>query len=175
MNPSLSKKSLLKSSPISKISTILKIYPFFGPNGLLRARGRTHLLEVASFRIKHLVILDARNPLVRTFLQHLHERHCHHGVEYLRALTQQNFAILKLRAMLKSIQSKCVKSGNEKRKLSHQLWLTSHEKDKFLDLLLSPTPGSITLDLSMFQLYVKRKNGGDFFSLALRLAPSTSK
>ena len=102
------RKSLLKSSLISKTSTILKLSPFIGPNGLLRAKGRTHLLEVATFETKLSVILDARHPLVRLLLQHLHERHCHHGVEYLKALTQQNFTILKLRTTLSSIQLKCV-------------------------------------------------------------------
>ena len=51
------RKGLLMSSPISKPSTILKLSPFIGTNGLLRANGRTHLLEVATFGTNHLVIL----------------------------------------------------------------------------------------------------------------------
>ena len=35
---SLERKSLLKSSPICKTSTILKLSPFIGPKGLLRER-----------------------------------------------------------------------------------------------------------------------------------------
>ena len=111
---SLEGKGLLKCSPISKTSTILKLSPFIGLNGLLRAKGRTHLLEVATFGTEHPVILDARHQLVRLFLQHLHERHCHHGVEYLRALTQQNFSILKLQTTLKSTQSKFVTCRKQK-------------------------------------------------------------
>ena len=105
---SLERKCLLMSSPISKTPTILKLSPFMGPNRLLGAIGRTHLLENATFGTKHPVILDAGHPLVRLFLQHLHERHCHHGVEYLKALTQQKFATLKLRNPLNSIRSKLV-------------------------------------------------------------------
>ena len=105
---SLQRKRLLNSSPIHKTLTILKLSPFIELNGLLRGKGRTHLLKVATFGTKRPVILDARHPLVRLFLQHLLERHCHHAVEYLRALTQQNFSILKLLTTLKSIQLKCV-------------------------------------------------------------------
>ena len=111
---SLERKSVLKPSPISKTSTIVKLSPFVGPNGLLRAKGRTHLLEVATFGTKHPVILDARYPLFRLFLQYLHERHCHHGVENLRSLTQQNLSILKLRTTLKSIHSQCVTCRKQK-------------------------------------------------------------
>ena len=65
---------------------------------------RTQLLEIAIFGTKNSVIIDARHPLVHLLLQQLNERHCHHGVEYLKALTQQNFSILKLRKNLTSIQ-----------------------------------------------------------------------
>ena len=101
-------KSLLKSSPVSKSSPLNNFSPFIGPNGLLRATGRTKLLEVAAFDVKHPILLDSRHPLVRLFLEHLHQKHCHQGVEYMRALIQQNFAIVKLRTALRSIQSKCV-------------------------------------------------------------------
>ena len=71
---------------------------------------------ICYFGSKHIVILDARHPLVRLFLKHLHEWHCHHGVEYLRALTQHNFSILKFRATSMSIQLNCVTSRNRKEK-----------------------------------------------------------
>ena len=58
--------------------------------------------------MKHPILLDSRHPLVRLYLQYLHNKHCHQGVENLRALIQQRFAIVKLRATLRSIQSKCV-------------------------------------------------------------------
>ena len=102
------RKSLLKSSPISKTSTILKLSLSIGPNGLFLAKRRTQLLEFVTFGTIHSVILDARHPSVHLFLKHLHERHCHHGVQFLRVLTHQNFSILKLRATLRSIQLTCV-------------------------------------------------------------------
>ena len=109
---SLERKSLLKSSRISKISTIPKLFHLFGHNGLIRAKRRTQLVESDKFEKKHPVILDARHPLVGLFLQHLHERHCHHVVEYLRASTRQKSSILKFRKKLMFIRWKCVTSRN---------------------------------------------------------------
>ena len=47
------KRNLLKSTPLSKTSKIVRFSPFIGPNGLLRACGRTRLLETAIFDVKH--------------------------------------------------------------------------------------------------------------------------
>ena len=102
------RKNLLKSSPLNKSSKLNQFSPFIGPNGLLRTSGRTKQLEVATFDVKHPILLDGRHPVVRLFLEHLHKEHCHQGVEYLRALIQQRFAIVKLRTVLRSIQSKCI-------------------------------------------------------------------
>ena len=65
-------------------------------------------LDIATFGTQQPVRLDVRHLLVCLFLQHQHERHFHHGVDYLRALTQQKLSILKLHTRLKSIQLKCV-------------------------------------------------------------------
>ena len=59
------KSNLLKSIPLSKTSKIVRFSPLIGPNGLLRASGRTRLLETATFDVKHPILLDARHPLVR--------------------------------------------------------------------------------------------------------------
>ena len=101
-------KSLLKSCPSSKPSFTKDFSPLIGPNGRLRAQGRTRHLEVTNFDVKHTILLDSRHPAVRLFLEHLHEKHCHQGVEYLRALIQQKFAIVKLRTTLRTIQTRCV-------------------------------------------------------------------
>ena len=99
----IEKKLLLKNSSLSRSSEILQFSPFIGLNGLLRATGRTKQLDVSSFDAKHLVLLDSRHPVTRLFLEHLHRSHCHQGVDYLRALVQQQFAIVKLRTALRSI------------------------------------------------------------------------
>ena len=102
------KTSLLKGSPLNSTSKILQFSPFIGPQGLLRATGRTKRLEVSNFDAKHPVLLDSRHPVIRLFLEHLHQTHCHQGIDYLRALVQQQFAIVKLRASLRTVVSKCV-------------------------------------------------------------------
>ena len=104
----IERKSLLNSTTISKKSKLSQFSPFIGPNGLIRASGRTKQLERVVFDVKHPILLDGRHPLVRMFLERQHEKHCHQGVEYMRALIQQKFAIVKLRAVLRSIQAKCV-------------------------------------------------------------------
>ena len=101
-------KCLLKSSPFNKSSKIAEFSSFIGPNGLLRASGCTKQLDVATFDMKHPILLDSRHPLVRLFLENFHRNQCHQGVEYLRALIQQEYAIVKLRTTLRSIVSRCI-------------------------------------------------------------------
>ena len=108
------KRCLLKSSPLSKSSPLNNFSPFIGPNGLIRATGRTKQLKVATFDVKHPILLDSRHPLVRLFLVHLHQQNCHQGVEYMRALIQQKFAIVKLRTALRSIQFKMCRLSKTK-------------------------------------------------------------
>ena len=102
------KRNLLRNSPLSSSSKILQFSPFIGPQGLLRATGRTKQLQTSSFDAKHPILLDSTHHAVRLFLQHLHEKHCHQGVDYLRALVQQQFAIVRLRTTLRSIVLRCV-------------------------------------------------------------------
>ena len=53
-------------------------------------------------------MLDSRHSAVRSFFEHLHATHCHQNVKYLRALILQNFAILKLRTTLRTLQTRCL-------------------------------------------------------------------
>ena len=77
------KSNLLKSTPLNKIFKLAQFSPFVGPNGLLRASGRTKNLDVATFDVKHPNLLDAQHPLVRLLLAHTRVQHCHQGVDYL--------------------------------------------------------------------------------------------
>ena len=99
---------LLKQYSVSKFSKIFHFSPFIGPQGLLRATSWTKQLTVSTFDERHPILLDSRHPAVRLYLEQLHKTHCHQGVDYLRALVQQQFAIVKLRPALRSIVSKCV-------------------------------------------------------------------
>ena len=103
------KSNLLKTSSLSRTSKKAQFFPFIRPNGLIRASGRTKQLTGATFDVKHPVVLDGRHPMVRLLLEHLHKQHCHKGVDYVRALVQQRFAVVKLRTTLRTIVSRCVK------------------------------------------------------------------
>ena len=96
------KRNLLKNSLLSSSSKILQFSPYIGPQGLFRATGRTKKLDVSSFDAKHPILLDSHHPVTRLFLESLHRIHCHQGVDYLRELVQQQFAIVKLRTALRT-------------------------------------------------------------------------
>ena len=104
----MEKKSLLDQTQISSSSKLRQFTSFVRPKSLLRATGRTKQLAASNFDAKHPVLLDSRHPVVRLYLQQLHETHCHQGVDCLRALVQQQLANVKLRTALKSIVLECV-------------------------------------------------------------------
>ena len=95
-------KKFSKRSPIAAYS------PFVGPGGLLRSSGRIKRFTDLEFNLKQLIILDGRHPLVYVFLRHMHLKNHHEGNDYLRALVQQQYAVLKLRSILRSIRFNCV-------------------------------------------------------------------
>ena len=104
----LEMKLLLKNSPLCGSAEILHFSPFIGPYSLLRATGRTKQLDMSTFDAKHSALLDSHHPVTCLFPEPLHKSHCHQGVDYLRALVQQQFAIVKLKTTLRSIVQKCV-------------------------------------------------------------------
>ena len=101
-------KCLLKQSPVSNSSKVSQFSSFIGPQGLLRATGQTKQLTVSNFDAKPPILPESSHPAVCLYLEQLHETHCHQGVDYLKALVQQKFAIGKLRTALRSIVSNCV-------------------------------------------------------------------
>ena len=91
------RKQLLQGKCCSRSSSLLPYSPFVGQGGL-----------GVAFDMKHPILLDARHPVVNLFLWQLHNVYHHQSVDYLRAVAQQKYAILKLRTVLRSIHSKCV-------------------------------------------------------------------
>ena len=102
------RKLLLQGKSCSRSSSLLPYSPLVGQGGLLRSTGRTQRLMGVAFDMKHPILLDARHPVVNLFLWQLHNVNHHQSVDYLRAVVQQKYAILKLRTVLRSIHSKCV-------------------------------------------------------------------
>ena len=99
---------LRSSKKISKRSPIAAYSPFVGPGGLLRSSDRIKRFTELEFSLKHLIILDGGHPLVYIFLRHMHLKNDHEGNDYLRALVQQQYAVLKLLSILRSIRFNCV-------------------------------------------------------------------
>ena len=99
---------LHSSKKISKGSPIAAYLPFVGPCGLLRSSGRTKRFTDLEFNLKHPIILDGRHPLLYVFLRHMHLKNHHEGNDYLLALVQQQYAVLKLRSILRLIRFNCV-------------------------------------------------------------------
>ena len=101
-------RALQRGQTVSKTSKTRNLTPFLGSDGLMRCTGRLRRLSEAEFHMKHPIILDGRHHVVRLLLKCLHEEHHHKGVEYMRALVQQRFAVISGRSAIRSLQSSCV-------------------------------------------------------------------
>ena len=103
------RKYLLDNKFVKWSSRIAPHSPFISPNGLIRSSGRIKRLIEVGFNVKNPIILDARNPFVKLFLDHMNVKHYHQGVEYLRSILQEHYKILKLRSSLRSIKAHCLR------------------------------------------------------------------
>ena len=98
-------KHLRKNQNLSRCSRIIKFNPFLGSDNPLRSTGRTSRMKEAPFEVKHPIILDNPHPAVCLLLQHIYQIHLHKGVEYLRSVIQQDYAVLRLRSALRKLES----------------------------------------------------------------------
>ena len=102
------RKDLLDNRFVKRSSQIAPYSPFVSQNGLIRSSGRIKRLMEVGFNVKHPIILDARHPFVKLFLEHTHVKQFHQGVEYLRSIVQEHYTVLKLRSSLRSIKAHCL-------------------------------------------------------------------
>ena len=91
------RKDLLDNKFVKRSSPIAPHSPFISSNGLIRSSGCIKRLIEVGFNVKYPIILDARHPFVKLFLEHTHVKHYHQGVEYLRSIVQEHYTVLKLR------------------------------------------------------------------------------
>ena len=103
------RKDLLDNKSVKRSSRIAPHSPFIIPNGLIHSSGRIKRLIEGGFNVKYPIILDARHPFVKLFLEHTHVKHFHQGVEYLRSIVEEHYAVLKLRSSLRSIKAHCLR------------------------------------------------------------------
>ena len=103
------RKDLLDNKFVKRGSRIAPHSPFTSPNRLIRSSGRMKRLIEVGFNVKYPIILDARHPFIKLFLEHMHVKHYHHSVEYLRSILQELHTVLKLRSSLRSIKAHCLR------------------------------------------------------------------
>ena len=95
-----------KQQPLTDKSRISALTPFLDDNGILRSKSRISRLPT-TFAIRHPIILDGKHPLVKYYIQQLHNTLHHEGIEYIRSVVQQHFWVLKLRSLLRTIKHNC--------------------------------------------------------------------
>ena len=103
------RKNLLDNKSVKRSSPIAPHSPLISPNGLIRSSGSIKRLMEFWFNVKYPIILDARHPFVKLFLEHTHVKNYHQGVEYLRSIVQEHYTVLKLRSSLRSIKAHCLR------------------------------------------------------------------
>ena len=103
------RKDLLDNKSVKRSSRIAPHSPFISPNGLICSSGRIKRLIEVGFNVQYPIILDARHPFVKLFLEHTHLKHFLQGVEYLRLIVQEHYTVLKLRSSLRSIKPHCLR------------------------------------------------------------------
>ena len=100
-------KLLSSEKYVKNVSPIATLSPFLDPDGLLRSIGRINRLSELEFKNKYPIILDGRHPLVKLIVAHQKKKH--ESIDYLRSVIQIEYAILKLRSLLRNIELNCKK------------------------------------------------------------------
>ena len=80
----IEKKDLLDNKSVKRSSRIAPHSPCLSANGLIPSSGSIKRIMEVGFNVSYPIIIDARHPFVKLFLEHTHVKHYHHGVEYLR-------------------------------------------------------------------------------------------
>ena len=73
------RKDLLDNKSVKRSSRIAPHSQLLSPNGPIRSSGRIKRLMDVGFDVKYPIILDARNPFVKLFLEQTHVKHYHQG------------------------------------------------------------------------------------------------
>ena len=121
------------------------------PGGLVRASGRTKQLDIATFDVKHPIILDAHRTFMRLLFEHTHTQHCHQGFDYFRSFVYQRFAVVKRRTYLRTIVTRCV--------FCRKRWVETRTPIMSdLPLLLCKALALTTSGLSMFRSNILMKH-----------------
>ena len=112
--------NLKKIMSVHSKSKLIGLLPFLDSNGLMRAKGRLRKADV-EYQTKHPVILPSQHWAVKLFLEDMHKRWHHEGVEYVRRIVQQIFWILGFRNALRYVKHDCVECKKPTKMLEPQM------------------------------------------------------
>ena len=102
-------QALAAGEPMAASAHLNKLSPFLDNLlNLMRLKGRLRH-AVASYEMKHPILLSAKHPIVRKLIEDAHESNYHEGTEYVRSILQQKYWIIGLRNALRNVKMKCVK------------------------------------------------------------------
>ena len=94
-----------KLLPLS--TSLFSLNPLLDKDGLLRVGGRLQNSE-KSETSTHPIILDRHSPVVRLLLRQLHQKANHAGPTTLLALIAEEFYILGVKKLIRSISRSCI-------------------------------------------------------------------
>ncbi len=97
----------VQEKPCPSTSRILKLSPELDSHGILRAKARLQKAPVP-LNTQQPIILPGNHPAVKLYLETVHKRSQHQGVEYIRSVVQQDFWILGIRSTLRAIKYRCL-------------------------------------------------------------------
>jgi hypothetical protein len=99
---------LIRQSKALNDSKLRNLNPFLCQStGLLRVGGRIHKAELPEEE-KHPIILPSDHPAVELFVQDIHRREMHAGVEHTLSVVRQRFWLIKGRATIRKIVKRCI-------------------------------------------------------------------
>ena len=88
-------QALAAVKPMTASNHLNKLSPFMGDQNVMRLKGRLRHAD-ASYEMKHPILLSAKHPIVRKFIEDAHQSNYHEGTEYVRSILQQNYWIIGL-------------------------------------------------------------------------------
>ena len=112
--------AILKGKPISKSSRLRSLHPHLDKDQFLRVGGRLANSNL-SYSQQHPIIVDAKDPLIKMYFEHLHLTLCHCGPSLLLCHAGAKLHVLGARRLSRAVCSKCVTCRRRQPHLQHQL------------------------------------------------------
>ena len=113
-------EALLKGHQVSKSSSISKLSPFVGKDGLLRVKGRLEFAEL-TYEERHPIILP-KSHLSLLLIRFQHRLLKHAGVPSMIASLRNQYWIVGVRRMAKQVKRECIACQRQDAPAANQPW-----------------------------------------------------